>query len=116
MSPFAFEDDIFFEDYGNSSNFPIEEPGTSDPKEVEMQRENLAHISIVMSREWLKEAESKDQVVQLYPELGLLQCQVGGIAYQDVIYDPRVKINIIPKSLVLEVFPKEPLLVFLMAR
>jgi hypothetical protein len=50
-----------------------------------------------------------DQVIQLYPELKLLSCQVGNLSYQDVFYDPRVGINIIPKSLVLEVFPNKPL-------
>jgi hypothetical protein len=46
-----------------------------------------------------------DQVIQLYPELKLLSCQVGNLSYQDVFYDPRVDINIIPKSLVLVAFP-----------
>jgi hypothetical protein len=50
-----------------------------------------------------------DQVIQLYPKLKLLSCQVGNLSYQDVFYDPRVGINIIPKSLVLEAFPNEPL-------
>jgi hypothetical protein len=50
-----------------------------------------------------------DQFIQLYPELKLLSCQVGNLSYQDVFYDPRASINIIPKSLVLEAFPDEPL-------
>jgi hypothetical protein len=50
-----------------------------------------------------------DEVIQLYPELKLLSCQVRNISYQDVFYDPRVGINIIPKSLVLEAFLNEPL-------
>jgi hypothetical protein len=60
-----------------------------------------------MSLEWLREAESNDQVVQLYLELKVLQCQVGGISYQDVIFDPRVGINIISKSLVIDSLLKE---------
>jgi hypothetical protein len=50
-----------------------------------------------------------DQVIQLYPELKLLSLQVGNLSYQDVFYNPRVNININPKSLVLEAFPDEPL-------
>jgi hypothetical protein len=61
------------------------------------------------SREWLREIEVMDQVIQLYPELNLFSCQVGNLSYQDVFYDPRVGINIIPKSLVLEAFPDKPL-------
>jgi hypothetical protein len=49
-----------------------------------------------------------DQVIQLYPELKLLSCQVGNLSYQDVSYDPRVGINIIPKYLVLEAIPDKP--------
>jgi hypothetical protein len=50
-----------------------------------------------------------DQVIQIYLELKLLSCQVGNLSYEDVFYDPRVGINIIPKPLVLEAFPDEPL-------
>jgi hypothetical protein len=57
----------------------------------------------------LREAEGMDQVIQLYSELNSLSCQVRNLSYQDVFYDPRVGINIIPKSLVLEAFPDEPL-------
>jgi hypothetical protein len=33
----------------------------------------------------------------------------GNLFYQDVFYNPRVGINIFPKSLVLEAFTDEPL-------
>jgi hypothetical protein len=52
---------------------------------------------------------SHGSLIQLYPELKLLSCQVGNLSYQDVFYDPRVGINIIPKSLILEAFPDKPL-------
>jgi hypothetical protein len=69
----------------------------------------LEYISAISSREWLREAEGMDQVIQLYPELKSLSCQVWNLSYQDVFYEPRVDINIIPKSLVLEASPDEPL-------
>jgi hypothetical protein len=68
----------------------------------------LEYIS-ASSREWLREAEGMDQAIQLYSELKLLSCQVGNLSYQDVNYDPRVRMNIFPKSLLLEAFPDEPL-------
>jgi hypothetical protein len=80
-----------------------------NPEEVKRQRENLEYISAINSREWLREEEGMDQVIKLYPELKSLSCQVGNLSYQDVFYDPRVDIIIIPKSLVLEAFPNEPL-------
>jgi hypothetical protein len=70
----------------------------------------LECISAISSREWLK-VESIVQVIQLYPELKSLSCQVGNLSYKDVFYDPRIDINIIPKSLVLEAFLDEPLCV-----
>jgi hypothetical protein len=69
----------------------------------------LEYVSAISSREWLIEIEVTDQVIHLYPELKLLSCQVGNLSYQDVFYDFRVGINIIPKSLVLETFLDEPL-------
>jgi hypothetical protein len=69
----------------------------------------LEYVSAISSREWLRETEVMDQVIQLYPELKLLSCQVGNLSYQDVFYNTRVGINIIPKSLVLEAFPDKPL-------
>jgi hypothetical protein len=69
----------------------------------------LEYVSAISSREWLREIEVMDQVILLYPELKLFSCQVGSLSYQDVFYDPRIGINIIPKSLVLEALPDEPL-------
>jgi hypothetical protein len=80
-----------------------------NPEDVKRQREKLEYISAISSREWLGEAEGMDQAIQLYPELKSLSCQVGNLSYQDVFYDPRVDINIIPKSVVLEAFPDKPL-------
>jgi hypothetical protein len=84
-----------------------EEVNLPNPEEVKKQREKLEYISAISSLEWFREAEGMDQVIQLYPELKSLSCQVGNISYQDVFYDPRVDINIIPKYLVLEAFPVE---------
>jgi hypothetical protein len=80
-----------------------------NPEAVERRRKRLEYVYAISSREWLRETEVMDQVIQLYPELKLLSCQVGNLSYQDVFYDLMVGINIIPKSLVLEDFPDEPL-------
>jgi hypothetical protein len=80
-----------------------------NPEEVERRSQRLEYVFAINSREWLRETEVMDHVIQLYPEQKLLSCQVGNFSYQDVFYDPRVGINIIPNSLVLEAFPDEPL-------
>jgi hypothetical protein len=80
-----------------------------NPKEVERRRQRLEYVSAISSWEWLRETKVVDQVNQLYSKLKLLSCQVGNLSYQDVFYDPRVGINIIFKSLVLEAFPDKTL-------
>ena len=99
----------YFSGKERDSNHEGEEVHIPNPEEMKIQREKLEYMSAISSREWLREAEGMDQVIQLYLELKLLSCQVGNLYYQDVIYDPRVRINIIPKSLVLEAFPNKPL-------
>jgi hypothetical protein len=89
-----------------------EEVHLPNPEEKKRRRERLEYVSVISSQEWLREIEVMDQVIQLYPELNLLSCQVGNVYYQDVFTDPRVSINIILKSLVLEAFPNEPLSFF----
>jgi hypothetical protein len=86
-----------------------EEVNLPNPEEVKRQREKLEYISTISSQEWLREIGGTDQAIQLYPELKSLSCQVGNLSYQDVFYDPRIDINIIPKSLVLEAFRDKPL-------
>jgi hypothetical protein len=69
----------------------------------------LEYISAICCRESLREVEGMDQVIQIYPKLKSLSCQVGNLSYKDVFYNPRVGINIILRSLVLEDFPDEHL-------
>jgi hypothetical protein len=61
-----------------------EEVVIPDPEEVERQRQRLEYVSAISSREWLRETEVMDQLIQLYPELKLLSCQVGNLSYQDM--------------------------------
>jgi hypothetical protein len=86
-----------------------EEVNLPNPEKVKRQREKLEYISTISSREWLREAEGVDQVIQLYPVLKSLSCQVGNLSYKHIFYDPWVGTNIIPKSLVLEASQDEPL-------
>jgi hypothetical protein len=61
-----------------------EEVVIPDPEEVERQRQRLEYVSAISSREWLRETEVMDQLIQLYPELKLLSRQVGNLSYQDM--------------------------------
>jgi hypothetical protein len=49
-------------------------------EEIERRRARLEYVFGVNSREWLRETEVMDQVIQLYPEIKLLSCQVGNLS------------------------------------
>jgi hypothetical protein len=64
--PFEFEEDIF-EDYGNTSNFPIQarplaKTTPHDPLEESISLEHLKSLSAITSYEWLTEAELSHEV------------------------------------------------------
>jgi hypothetical protein len=110
--------DELFDKHWTEKSFPRRERDSThkreevlipNPEAVERWKERLEYVFAISSRERLREIELMDQVIQLYPELRLLSCQVGNLSYQDVFYDSRVGINIIPKSLGLEAFPNKPL-------
>jgi hypothetical protein len=114
---YEFYDELF-DKHWTEKSFPRREKDSTHKRElvnlpnleeVQRRRERLEYVSAISSREWLREIEVIDQVILLYPELKLLLCQVGSLSYQDVFYEPKVGINIIPKSLVLEAFPDKPL-------
>ena len=80
--PYTFYDELFH-DFGNASKQPTVgrhiaqgdlKVHTTDPGEIQLQKEELAYHSAIMSWEWLREAEANNQVVQLYPEPKFLQC------------------------------------------
>jgi hypothetical protein len=114
---YEFYDELFDKHWTEKSFLRRERDSTHEreevlipnPEEVERWRQRLEYVFAISSWEWLRETKVMDQVIQLYPELKLLLCQVGNLSYQDVFYDPRVSINIILKSLVLEAFPDKPL-------
>jgi hypothetical protein len=79
---YEFYDELFA-DFGNTWNYrrvarpkARENPETliPNPEEVKRQRQRLEYFSAISSREWLREIEVMDQVIQLYPELMLLSC------------------------------------------
>jgi hypothetical protein len=82
--------DELFEKHWTEKSFPRrerdstherEEVNLPNPEEVKRRREKLEYISAISSREWLREIEGMDQLIQLYPELKALSCQVGNLSY-----------------------------------
>jgi hypothetical protein len=82
--------DELFDKHWMEKSFPRREKDSThegeevlipNPEEVERWSERLQYVSAIRSREWLREIEVMDQVIQLYPELKLLSCQVGNLSY-----------------------------------
>jgi hypothetical protein len=83
----------------------IQEPNGKDQRQHFEQIENL---SIVMSQEWLDEAELSTKIVKLPDHVRRINCNIMGI-YGEFCYEPSLGINIIPKSLVLDKSSQEHL-------
>ena len=98
--PFEFKEDLF-EDYGNTSNFPIQarplaQTTSSDPHEELVHIEHIKSLSSVMSYEWLREAELSPMVARFISPSTNLLCQGRGTAIK-IHYNPSVGINFILK-------------------
>jgi hypothetical protein len=64
--PFEFEEYIF-EDYGNTSNFPVQarplaKTSSSNSHKELVHIEHIKSLSLVMSYEWLREVELSPEV------------------------------------------------------
>jgi hypothetical protein len=106
------EDDLF-SDFGNASNSLIQpkpracnssfQQNASQPDKP-ILKEDLKCLSVAMSVEWLREAETSPEVVRLIMSSTLLSYQIQGVM-MDIQYNPTVGINIISKSLAQQLYP-----------
>jgi hypothetical protein len=87
---YVFYDELF-DKHWTAKSFPRRERDSTHEREevlipkseeVNRRRERLECVSAISSREWLREIEVMDQVIQLYPKLKLRSCQVGSLSYQ----------------------------------
>jgi hypothetical protein len=114
--PFIFYDELFH-DFGNAANQPLvgrhlpprdkwDHPPDLD--ESQLQEQYIGNLFAIISREWLEEAESSIEAIQLPTRLGTIICMVivmGG----SFGYDPGLGINTISSSLVQTQLSEEPL-------
>jgi hypothetical protein len=71
---YEFYDELF-DKHWTEKSFPRREKDSTherevlipNPEEVERRRQRLEYVSAISSREWLRETEVMDQVIQLYP-------------------------------------------------
>jgi hypothetical protein len=108
--PFEFEEDLF-EDYGNTSNFPIQTRPlartTQSILRVEsVDIEHIKSLSAILSYEWLTEAELSPEVARIITPSTILLCQIRRSA-RKVHYNPYVGINVISKELADTLYPNE---------
>jgi hypothetical protein len=71
-------------------------------------REDLLWLTAVINQDWLEERRLDTQVIRLYQEPSLIKGYVNDMLLQDIIYNPRVGVNIIPKHVVDIYFPTHP--------
>ena len=95
--PFEFEEDLF-EDYGNTSNFPIQTrplAGTTQSV-LKVEYVDIKSLSAILRYEWLTEAELSPEVARIITPPTILLCQIRGSARR-VHYNPYVGINVLSR-------------------
>jgi len=116
VPPFSFEDELFMT-FGNSSRLPkidrrftrASRPAFTFLGEAQRMKEDLLWLSAVINRQWLEERRLDTKAVKLYPQPGLIPGRVSMLPLQDILYDPRVGVNIIPQQIVEQHFSTIPL-------
>ena len=103
--------------FGNSSRLPkidrrftrASRPAFTFLGEAQRMKEDLLWLSAVINRQWLEERRLDTKAVKLYPQPGLIPGRVSMLPLQDILYDPRVGVNIIPQQIVEQHFSTIPL-------
>jgi hypothetical protein len=62
-----------------------------------------------MSKEWIEEAESSSNIIQIYCNFRILLYTIGDAAPQEVCYDLKVGVNVMSKTLADHIALEEPL-------
>ena len=115
VPPFSFEDEIF-RDFGKASRLPKEDrhfyrtsqPPYIFPHHIHQMKEDLFRLSDVINREWLEERRLDTKIIKFYLEPALILGHISDMLPQDILYDLRVGVNIIPKYVVDTYFPTQP--------
>ena len=115
VPPFSFEDELF-KDFGKASqqtqdNQCVDRSSPRPyhfPQDSCQLREDLLWLTAVINRDWLEERRLDTQVIRLYQEPSLIKGYVNDMLLQDIVYNPRVGVNIIPKHVVDIYFPTHP--------
>jgi len=76
-----FEDDLFKE-FGNTSNYlcqrrPPVLVTPLDPLEEEFFRESITELTLIMSNEWVEEAEFSPKEIQIHAPSSTIQCKIS---------------------------------------
>jgi len=72
-------------------------------------KEDLLWLSAAINRDWLEERRLDTKAIKFYPDPSVIPGHVSRLQPQDIIYDPRIGVNIIPKYVMDNHFPVEPL-------
>jgi hypothetical protein len=64
---------------------------------------------MIMSKEWMEEVESSSSIIQIYRNFKILLCTIRDAASEEVLYDPKVRVNVMSKTMADHVALEEPL-------
>ena len=66
-------------------------------------------FSVIISKEWIEEAEASSSIIQIYHRPRILLCSIGDTIPQETFYDLKVGVNVMSKILVNHIASEEPL-------
>jgi hypothetical protein len=66
-------------------------------------------LTVIMSKEWIEEAESTSSIIPIYYDFRILLCTTRDAVPQEIFYDPKVGVNVLSKIMAEHIAPKEPL-------
>ena len=64
---------------------------------------------VIISKEWIDEAEASSSIIQIYRQPRILLCSIGDAVPQETFYDPRVGVNVMSKTLANHIASEAPL-------
>jgi hypothetical protein len=69
----------------------------------------IESLTVIMSKEWIEEAESSSSITQIYRDFRILLCTIGDAKPQEAFHDPKVGVNVMSKTMADHIAPEEPL-------
>ena len=100
-----FVPDLFTEEeyleLGNAASMPKEHKCIYSRSEAFIPKvsSQIEGLSAIKSKEWTEQAEASGSIIQIYCDPRVLLCTIGDTEPQETFYDPKVRVNVMSKTL-----------------